>query len=191
MDVKNSLLYLNTLNLSKTGRSNTVAQNQAQQEQAQQGQLNTQSKDLVKISQDGEQQTQNFQRGSRLVAEEIQETDRGIRRTQEFANNEGRQFTRIEEINNGEDRTTRTVIQQNDSGNTTLLENVFDRQEDGSFRLTQRFTDETGDTQTNIQFGVQPPNSDVALGRISNETQSGSNPFDSNASRGSTLNISA
>jgi len=189
MDVKNSLLYLNTLNLSKAGRTNGAEQNQAQQGLAQQGQQSNSSRDLVKLSTDSQRQNQNFQRGSRLVSEEVQETDRGARRTQEFSNAEGRQFTRIEEINNDENRSTRTVIQQNDSGNTTLLENVFDRQEDGSFRLTQRFTDETGDTQTNIQLGVQPPNSDIAFGRASESTQDRNNPFENNTIRGGTLNI--
>jgi len=81
------------------------------------------------------------------------------------------------------------VIQQNDSGATTLLENAFDRQEDGSFRLTQRFTDETGDTQTNIQFDVPPPNRDIALGRPPDNIEQAQRPNDT--ARGSQLDVSA
>jgi hypothetical protein len=188
MDVKNSLLYLNTLLPSQTKgteQTQTLRKNTVQSP-------NAPSRDLVKISPDANQEnqtSQNFQKGSRLVSEEIQETERGVRRTQEFQNEEGKKFTRIEEINNGEDRSTRTVIQQNDSGATTLLENVFDRQDDGSFRLTQRFTDETGDTQTNIQFDVPPPNRDIALGRPPEKTEKTQSPTGS--FRGSQLDVSA
>jgi len=102
MDVKNSLLYLNTLLPSQTKGAEQnagVRKNDAQPS-------NTSSRDLVKISPDANQEGQNnpnFQKGSRLVSEETQETDRGLRRTQEFENSEGKKFTRIEEINNSED----------------------------------------------------------------------------------------
>lgn len=187
MDVRNGLLYLNTLLPSQGGQTRGAEQAQL----APQARIknNNQTRDLVKISPESERQNQNFQRGSRLVSEEVEETEKGVRRIQEFENEEGRKFTRIEEINNGENRSTRTVIQQNDSGSTTLLENVFDRQENGSFRVTQRFTDETGETQTNIQFDVNAPNSDIALGRSTPSPEQNRNPFES--FRGSQLDVSA
>lgn len=180
MDVKNSLLYLNTL-LPPQAKG-------AEQARVSLPKTQSPSRDLVKLSPESNQQSQNFQKGSRLVSEEVEKTETGIRRIQEFENEQGRKFTRIEEINNGEKRSTRTVIQQNDSGNTTLLENVFDRQTDGSFRLTQRFTDESGDTKTNIQFGVQAPNREIALGRL-NSTPQNLNPLGN--FRGSQLDIQA
>lgn len=187
MDVRGSLLNLNSLLLPEAQRSRGTEQPVPAR---QANNINT-SRDLVTVSDEGNQNSQNsnLNRGSRLVSQEIEQTDTGIRRIQEFENAQGGRFTRVEEINNGEDRSTRTVIQQNESGNTTVLENVFDRQEDGSFRLSQRFTDETGDTQTNIQFGVQPDNRDILLGRLPNVNQPSDQPF--NPLRGSQFDVSA
>jgi len=109
---------------------------------------------------------------TRLVAESITPLDNGFRKTQEFEQADGRTFTRTEEVVNqvgvngvlGE-RTSRLVTQENASGSVTSLEDVFDRQEDGSFRLTQRFTNELGETSVNIDPDATPPNADIILGR--------------------------
>ncbi|MEM8834129.1 MAG: hypothetical protein AAGB32_06285, partial [Pseudomonadota bacterium] len=72
---------------------------------------------------------------------------------------------------------------------TTLSESIFDRQEDGSFRLTQRFTDENGETNTNIQFNVLPPDTDVALGNTPQISRTGNDPFQ--ILRGNEIDLSA
>ncbi len=189
MDVRSSLLHLNSLLLPETQRSRGAEQSLVRQTSNQENLRGSQ--DLITLSEDSNENPQNpnLNRGSRLVSQEVEETDTGLRRIQEFQNGNGGRFTRVEEINNGEDRSTRTVIQQNESGSTTVLENVFDRQEDGSFRLTQRFTDETGDTQTNIQFDVQPDNREILLGRLPSADQTSGRSF--NPIRGSELDLSA
>ncbi len=107
----------------------------------------------------------NAGKGPNLISENIEDTEDGFRRTQEFENSNGNKFTRVEEVVTTPDRSTRTVIQQNESGSTTAFENVIDRQDDGSFRLIQRFTDETGETSTNVTVGFNPNDADVLLGR--------------------------
>lgn len=116
-------------------------------------------------------------RGPRLLSETVESIENGFRRTQEFENREGNPFTRIEEFTTTGDRARRTVIQQNDSGNTTILEDVLDRQEDGQFRLTRRFTDEAGETTTDIQFNIKPLDADILLGRAPEPDKSKDNPF--------------
>lgn len=190
MNAINNLLNLNSSLLPETQRSRGAEQPVPARQNGTQN-LTNEVRDLVTISQEGNRNAQNpnLNRGSRLVSQEIQETETGLRRIQEFENGNGGSFTRVEEINNGEDRSTRTVVQQNESGSTTVLENVFDRQDDGSFRLTQRFTDGTGDTQTNIEFGVQPDSREILLGRLPNVDQISDRPF--NPIRGSELDLSA
>lgn len=90
---------------------------------------------------------------TRLLREVIEPVDKGFRRTQTFERPDGRTFTRVEEFTATERNARRTVIQQNVSGNTTRLDEVFERQDNGSFRRTQRFTDEAGDTATQIDTG--------------------------------------
>lgn len=192
MDVRSSLLNLNSLLLPETLRARGSEPSAfARQTNGEGNTQNNTSRDLVTLSEEGNENAQNpnLNRGSRLVAQEEEQTETGVRRIQEFQNTQGGSFTRVEEINNGEDRSTRTVIQQNESGSTTVLENVFDRQEDGSFRLTQRFTDGSGDTQTNIQFGVQPEDRDILLGRQGDPNQISNRLF--NQPRGSELDLSA
>ena len=116
---------------------------------------------------------------SNLVSETTQETENGFRRTQEFENANGKTFTRIEEITTSEDRSKRVVIQQNESGSTTALENIVDRQEDGTFRLIQRFTDETGEIKTNVQLNFNPNDADILLGRSSTSFTPTDQPFQS------------
>ena len=90
---------------------------------------------------------------TRLLREVVEPIDRGFRRTQTFERTDGRTFTRVEEFTATDRNARRTVIQQNASGNTTRLDEVLERQDDGAFRRTQRFTDEAGDTTTQIQTG--------------------------------------
>lgn len=87
---------------------------------------------------------------TRLLREVTEEIDRGFRRTQTFERADGRTFTRVEEFTASDRNARRTVIQQNASGNTTRRDEVYERQGDGSFRRTQRFTDEAGESTTQI-----------------------------------------
>jgi len=76
------------------------------------------------------------------------------------------------------DRSKKVVIQQNESGSTTVLENILDRQDDGTFRLTQRYTNEVGETQTNIELNFNPEDANILLGRPpSSTTLRTNNPF--------------
>lgn len=139
----------------------------------------------------GKEQGQNNlnTRQSKLISEDITETENGFRRTQEFENPAGKKFTRVEEINIRNDQSKRIVIQQNSSGSTTALENVIDRQEDGSFRLIQRYTDETGVTKTNVIPDFNPLDADIALGRRPAQIPDAPshNPFQ--ATRGTQVNL--
>ena len=117
--------------------------------------------DKVELSDQSKSDTPDKERG------ETTQTDNGFRRVENFTSPDGREFTRIEEVIITPDRTKRTVIQQNESGSTTQLENVLDRQDDGAFRLIQRFTNETGETETNVQLDFNPEDADILLGRPS------------------------
>lgn len=142
----------------------------------------TKTEDVVTFSgkkpdeKNNKNQSQLKQNNSNLVSENIQDTENGFRRTQEFENPNGLKFTRIEEIITTPDRSKRIVIQQNDSGSTTALESIIDRQGDGSFRLIERYTDETGETKTNVKLDFNPESADILLGRAANP-QSNNNPF--------------
>jgi hypothetical protein len=114
---------------------------------------------------------------SRLVSEEIEKIDNGFRRTQTFETPKGGKFTRIEEVTTDQDRSKRLVIQQNESGSTTILENILDRQVDGTFRRTQRFTNEIGETATNIEFNVKGNNSAQIFGLPASPTDKPPEPF--------------
>ncbi|NQZ13906.1 MAG: hypothetical protein HRT94_03635 [Alphaproteobacteria bacterium] len=120
-------------------------------------------KDLVDISRS--QNLGSAQPRTRLISETIEQLDNGYRRKQEFERSDGKKFIRIEEFITEDNRSTRTVTQENASGSTTLIEDVYDRQRDGSFRLTQRYTDETGKTSVNITPDALPSNTDFILGR--------------------------
>lgn len=137
--------------------------------------------DLVDLSSNRRDNVENQNgvaaRQPRLVSESVERLENGFRRTQEFENKDGRSFTRIEEFTTTSDRARRTVIQQNDSGSTTVLEDILDRQDDGQFRLTRRFTDETGETTTDIQFNIKPLDADILLGRAPEPDKSKDNPF--------------
>lgn len=116
-------------------------------------------------------------KASKLLNEEIEKLENGFRRTQIFETANGNKFTRIEEQTTTDDRSKRLVIQQNESGSTTVLENILDRQEDGSFRQTQRFTDATGETSTNIEFNVSGQNSAQLFGLPPSPTEKPAQPF--------------
>jgi len=122
-----------------------------------------------------------------LLNERTEEIENGFRRLREFQNSDGRNFTRIEEVVSNEDQSRRTVVQQSASGSTTLLENIIDRQDDGSFRVTQRFVDETGESKTNIKYNQTPDDADFILGRTSQPRTNEDNPF--KALRGTQLNV--
>ena len=116
------------------------------------------------------------------------ELENGFRRTQKFQTAEGKEFTRIEEITTTPERSKRVVIQQLESGSTTALEDIIDRQKDGSFRLIQRFTDETGETQTNVKLNFNPENADIILGRAPNAQTENSGRL---LQRGSQIDLTA
>jgi len=142
-------------------------------------------KDLVDISQ-SQQQGGIAQPRTKLLSETIQQLEKGYRRTQEFERQDGKKFTRTEEVITENNKSTRTVTQTNASGSTTSIEDVYDRQSDGSFRLTQRYTDETGKTSVNIKPNTLPPNTDFILGRSANNALPPSSPP---LSRGGEFNI--
>ena len=140
--------------------------------------------DTVAFSTQNQQsQTSRNEQGSiaskqpRLVSESLEKIENGFRRTQEFQTKDGRSFSKIEEFTTTADRSRRTVIQQNSSGSTTVLEDVLDRQDDGSFRLTRRFTDETGQTSTDVQFNIAPLDADILLGREPEIDKAKEKPF--------------
>lgn len=92
--------------------------------------------------------------GTRIIAENRQDLSNGAYRiTRSFEREDGRNFTRIEEFAFTERGTRRSVIQQNPSGNITKYEEILDRENTGTFRRTQRFRDESGETATQITTG--------------------------------------
>lgn len=130
-------------------------------------------------------QAQPLTSGTRLLSETIEDLQNGYRKTQKFEHADGRQFIKIEEVTSNEKQSRRTVVQQNASGSTHVLEDIFDRQADGTFRQTQRFTNEIGETSVNIDPNARPPNADFVLGRVpSNNDSSAFNP-----TRGNEINV--
>ena len=199
MEIRNNSILLNNL-LSlgvNTGavQKNAPAQNQPTSPPSKSA---NQSQDSINFSKQSNQENQTRSNNTAftanpnrtfLVSERIETLENGFRKLQEFESLSGRKFTKIEEVINSDDRSTRTIVQQNNSGSTTLLENVFDRQEDGSFRLSQRFTNENGETQSNIQYNVQPDSKDFIVGRSATPTSQNDNPFQ--LLRGTQLDTSA
>ena len=196
MEVRNNSVLLNNLLSLGVNPNNAQGVTPAQTQNTPPPKQTRQAQDSVNISRDGNNQSNNNKNAftanpnsTFLVSERIETLDNGFRKLQEFESLTGRKFTRIEEVINSDDRSTRTVVQQNESGSTTLLENVFDRQEDGSFRLTRRFTNENGETQNNVRYNAQPDNRDFIVGRTANPEASESNPFQ--ALRGTQLDTQA
>ena len=155
----------------------------------------SQPRDIVTLSgqnPDGNQlqQQSGFQaRQTRLISEEIEKLDNGFRRMQEFETAKGRKFSRIEEFTADQNRAKKTIIQQNSSGSTTMLENILDRQANGTFRSTERFTDEVGAVSTNIEFDITPNNADILLGRPPSPDQNNQSPL--KPIRGTQIDLSA
>ena len=170
------------------------AQKPQGQQQTAPPQKQVRDQDLINLSKEGQNQsrknaTAGQQNQTRLISEQSEKIENGFRRTQKFAAKDGREFIRIEEFTSTPDRSKHIIVQQNSSGSTTLAENILDRQEDNSFRLTRRFTDEIGATATNIEFNVAPKNIDVLLGRPSTPEQQNNNPF--RQDRGTQFDVSA
>lgn len=94
--------------------------------------------------------------GTQLLSETLEDLDNGTRRTQVFERSDGRRFTRIEELVTTSRGTRRSVVQQNPSGNTTLLEDNLERTHNGLFQRILRFTDEAGEQNTKIETGIYP-----------------------------------
>jgi hypothetical protein len=194
MEIRNSLVLLNNLLLPQEYGAQTPAPAlQKQQQQVSRSRqpirdvitLSGQKQQLVGSSTDAPLQGKQ----SRLVSETLEEKPNGFRRIQEFENSEGRKFTRVEDLTTSGNRSRRVVIQQNDSGSTTILENIFDRQEDGAFRLTSRYTNEAGETTTDIKFNVTPESENIIMGKRPSPDNKNENPF--RPSRGTQLDLSA
>ena len=144
---------------------------EAQPTQKTKSKTTSQGQDLVTLSREANNRAQAPQQGVAASNENTTNTtdiENGFRRTQNFTAADGREFLRIEEVTTTPARSKRVVIQQLDSGSTTTLENIIDRQDDGSFRLIQRFTNEQGETKTNVEFDFNPKDANVILGRASN-----------------------
>lgn len=95
----------------------------------------------------------------KLVSESLDTLERGFRRTQVYRQSDGRDFIRNEEVILTDKGLKRTVTQQNPSGSNVTFEENLDRQSDGAFRRTVRYTDEIGATQTKIEAsnaGIDP-----------------------------------
>ena len=191
MEIRNNSLLLANLLASESQKKGTE---QTPVDQNKKAPVKTRplQQDIVAVKKQhqGQQQNTGYQpKQTQLVAEDIKKTDEGYRRTQEFANPDGRKFTRIEDVATSANRTRRVVIQQNVSGSTTALEDVLDRQSDGTFRLTRRYTDEAGKTETTIKLGVTPDNANILLGRAPDPRTDNTGPF--NISRGTQFDTSA
>jgi hypothetical protein len=168
MDIKNNLGLIESL----LARAN----NDAAQKPPPPPPQTSSSTDIVKLSDD---KLQNVRaNASRLISEDVEEVENGFRRTQTFETAKGGKFTRVEEVTTDKDRSKRLVIQQNESGSTTILENILDRQVDGTFRQTQRFTDEAGETSTNIEFNITGESAAQIFGLPPSPTDKPPQPFE-------------
>ena len=126
---------------------------------------------------------------SALLSQETEETEYGFRKTSTYQQGDGRNFTRTEETVVKDSGARRTVVQQNPSGSITLYEEVLDRQENGTFRRTQRFRDETGAVETQIQLDYTVTDPFVLSGGSSDYRNATVSPFQS--FRGTQLDLNA
>jgi hypothetical protein len=124
---------------------------------------------------------------TRLISETIETRPQGFRKTQTFERPDGRTFTRIEDLAVTDKGSRRSLVQQNVSGTITRLEDILERQDSGTFRRTQIFTDETGETKVNID-----PNA-ISLDPfiLSGGTVFGTDARTDRPSRGSQLDLTA
>jgi hypothetical protein len=114
---------------------------------------------------------------TRLVGENQEPTDSGFRRTRIFEQPDGRQFIKVETLSLTATGAERTIVQQNPSGSITRYDDILDRQADGAFRRTQRFSDESGQTQTQITPNVQVTDPFVLFGGGILQTENPPSPF--------------
>lgn len=111
-------------------------------------------RDLVEISRQAGLAQPLSSPSSRLIGEIEEETATGFRLVQQFITSEGRPFTRTQNFSVTDRGFRRDLIQENPSGSTIRSEDILDVQDNGLFRRTQRFTDESGTTQTVIENNV-------------------------------------
>lgn len=98
--------------------------------------------------------------GTRTLSDTLENLDNGgYRRTRVFEQEDGRRFSRLEEVSFSQNTARKTVVQQNPSGSITQYEEVLDKQSNGAYRRTQRFTNEAGETSTQItaDYSSQDP----------------------------------
>lgn len=128
--------------------------------------------------------------GTRVIAETHEDLgDGAFRRSRTFEQEDGRNFTRIEEFTFTDRGARRTVIQQNPSGNITRYEEVLDREGGGTFRRTQRFQDEAGETSVQITPDYKVTDPFILTGGQSSASFDVYSHFTS--SRGTQLDLSA
>ncbi len=127
--------------------------------------------------------------GTRLVSESRQELENGYRLTKTFEREDGRAFTRVEDFAFTERGARRTVYQQNPSGNITEYEEVLDREGGGTFRRTQRFRDESGESLTQVTPNYTVTDPFILTGGAAPSDPLQATPF--GARRGTQLDLSA
>lgn len=118
-------------------------------------QASASSSDIVQILPTDVQST-----GTRTLSDTLENLDNGgYRRTRVFEQEDGRRFSRLEEVSFSQNTARKTVVQQNPSGSITQYEEVLDKQSNGAYRRTQRFTNEAGETSTQItaDYSSQDP----------------------------------
>ncbi len=179
MSIRNSSNSLDNL-LSQIARQNITQRDASARAAVTPNVINKKlSQDIVSLSQPKLNNEAGTQKSFTLSSETTDDIENGFRREQEFSKG-NKKFIRIEEVTTTPDRSKKVVIQQNESGSTTVLENILDRQDDGTFRLTQQYTNEVGETQTNIELNFNPQDANILLGRTpssSSSTTSTNNPF--------------
>ncbi len=131
----------------------------------------------------------HFENSGTKLQSETQEDlpDGGTRRTQLFEREDGRRFTRVEDLTLTERGARRTVYQQNPSGSITQYEEVLDREPSGNFRRTQRFTDSSGETSTQITPDYKVTDAFILTGGDAPR----SDPLPFSPSRGTQLDLQA
>ena len=177
MSIQNSSNSLDNL-LSQIARQNITQRDSSARAAVAPNIVNKKlSQDIVSLSQPKLNNQVGSQKSFTLSSETTDDIENGFRREQEFTKG-NKKFIRIEEVTTTPDRSKKVVIQQNESGSTTVLENILDRQDDGTFRLTQRYTNEVGETQTNIELNFNPEDANILLGRPpSSSTPRTNQPF--------------
>ena len=179
LTVSNNLYSLSALQGSAATRASMTA--------PESGDRTAGKKNLPVLSEDGK----SFQNpGTKLASETQEELENGgIRRTQVFEREDGRIFTRVEDFTLTERGSRRTVYQQNPSGAITQYEEVLDREASGTFRRTQRYQDESGESATQITSGYQVTDAFILTGGDAPRAQSLPSPFIS--LRGTQLDLQA